>query len=257
MNWYKAKTVLIVFFVITNTFLLFNVISNGRNDTRIAEEVLEYTAEVLANNGIKIDKERIPKKKRRARQVETDNIITGYDEFALMVLGEDYKKLSETEYESAGGTLSFSGDYFCYNGKSEYPAGEEGDVKLLRDMGLEISGFEYDAGVFSKKINRLSVFNSQITVEHLEDSAVRVSGVWFEENESKLSDAGTVKPITSVLIDFISSPERSGENVEITDLEWGYMVYETEIYHKSIVPVPVWKIEMSDGKNVYMEAQNN
>jgi hypothetical protein len=67
------------------------------------------------------------------------------------------------------------------------------------------------------------------------DNHVKISGVWFEKKSDKIPSQNELKPITTVLIDMLSSPDRPKENVEISNIELGYMVYETETFHKSVV----------------------
>lgn len=258
MNWYKAKTILIVFLVITNAFLLFNIIFNVKDGTYISDKTISETAAILHNNGIDIDESIIPHKNVNAGQFEADNIIEGYQSFAEKLLGENPEKISDTQYTSEKGTLEFSGDFFAFTQKGDVSHGDEKmDRELLHSLGIDISDYVYQQGVFSKKVNKLNVFNSRLSVDQNEQGEVTVSGVWFEKNSNKILSPGTMKPITAVLIDFISSPERPQGGISIVNLEWGYTVYETEVFHKSIVPVPVWKIELSDGEKIYMDARNN
>lgn len=259
MNWGKAKTILIVFFVIIDMFLLVNIISNKREAVIIKGDTVENTVAALAKNGIRLSKNIIPGTNTEAKQFEADNIIADYDEFAKKTLGESAVKIAEGSYESERGTLTLSGDSFCIAGDTaeEYPKSESEARTLLRNWGIEPGEAKYKDGTFVKCVYGLEVFNSQISIKKTEDGRLGISGVWFEKNSNQLSSAGSMKPITSVLIDFISSPERPEGEVEIIGLEWGYMVYETDSFHRSIVPVPVWRIELSGGESVYMDARNN
>ena len=260
MNWYRAKTVLIILFILTNIFLFYNIVFSGKNNFYISDDIIKYTVSVLENNGITINSEIIPRKKFSAHQFEADNIIESYDEFAKNVLGEDCVKISDILYESAAGTVEYNGDKFTITANSENItenfADEKDAVSFLKNFGIHISDFEYNQGTFEKKVDNLCVFNSELSVIQSENGTV-ISGVWFEKNSKSISSSNEMKPITSVLIDFISDENRPQGNIEITGLEWGYMVYDTENYHKSIVPVPVWKITLADGSYVYMDARAN
>ena len=110
MNWYKAKTILIVFLVITNAFLLFNIIFNVKDGTYISDKTISETAAILHNNGIDIDESIIPHKNVNAGQFEADNIIEGYQSFAEKLLGENPEKISyarSSEYKIANARNRF------------------------------------------------------------------------------------------------------------------------------------------------------
>ena len=63
MNWYKAKTILIVFFLMTNVFLLVNILTAAGKAAAIPEEIIDSTVQILAGKQITIDKTRIPREK--------------------------------------------------------------------------------------------------------------------------------------------------------------------------------------------------
>lgn len=264
MNWYRAKTILIVFFVLTNIFLLYNIIFTGRNDTYIKDEIILYTTDILKKNGIEINTD-IPKKKKTVRQFNANNIVTDYDEFAKTLLGEEYQKTSENAYVSGIGELTFAGDRFSFkpNGyKIEKTYKNKADMakECLKAFKINISDYtaeETEEGVlFKKEIDNMEVFNSEITVKFSKDALSEISGVWFEKS-SDISAMAEMKPITSVLIDILSSPEKPSENSKITGLTLGYMVYDTESYHKSLMPMPVWKINFDGNNFIYMDARGN
>lgn len=256
MNWYKAKTILIVFFMITNAFLLYNIIFNSKNAFYINDEIIMYSIEILENNGIKINSEIIPRKIVSISQFEADNIITDREEFAKKIFNEDCKKISEDLYESEKGRIEYFGDRFTVTLNQDIKTTEKEFVlELFRNAGINISDYEYSDGKFLKTINKYNVFNSEITITKPEEGKTQISGVWFEKNSNEIFSGTELKPITSVLIDFISDSNRPEGEIEIVNLKLGYMVYETETYHKSIVPIPVWRLELSDGNYIYMDAR--
>lgn len=264
MNWYRAKTILIVFFVITNIFLLYNIVFTGRGDVYIKDEIILYTTDILKKNGIEMNTD-IPKKKKSIRQFNANNIVSDYDEFAKNVLGESVEKTGENTYKSSVGELAFSGDRFSLK-LNTYKIAKPSKNKIdtakncLKTFKINISDYmakETDDGVyFKQEIDGMQVFNSGLSVKISGDNLSEISGVWFEKS-SDIADTSEMKPITSVLIDILSSPECPKENTQITDLTLGYMVYDTESYHKSIMPMPVWKINFGKDNFIYMDARGN
>lgn len=258
MNWNKAKTILIIFFLLVNTFLFFNLITENSNENYVKDETVADTIKVLENNGISIESKLISRKNHSVDTFETDNIIKDYDEFAKKILGEDCEKISDNIYSGKQGSVEYFGDKFVITVSPEKNIilNEESCVSLLNTLGIFVKDYEYKDGIFKKKVNNLEVFSSEIIFEKSSDGIVKISGIWFENNSEGSYSHTKLKPITSVLVDFISAEGRPDGNVEISDLNLGYMVYETKVYHKSIVPIPVWELELSDKKVIYMDARS-
>ena len=148
MLWSKVKTILIFFLIITNVFLLMNLYSNNKNALFLKKDVIKSTISILNKNGVKINDSVIPKKNVTLTQFEADNIIKSYDEFAESVLGEDYKKISNTRNEGEKGFVDFFGDKFDIN--IEYdgnlPVKKDSIEKLFQEFNLKITDFEYREG---------------------------------------------------------------------------------------------------------------
>lgn len=262
MNWHRAKTILICFFLFINAFLLYFNVSKSRYDSKINEQIIGYTTDILKGNGISIDPEIIPKKRLFTPQFEADNIITDYAEFAKSVLGKDAAKISDTEYSSAKGNLEFSGDSFNFTSSAPLFSGslKRADaVSLLDGLGIKIGDFDYEKNgnsvILSNKANDFNIFNSEIVIENT-DTATKISGIWFSKLGDNFPQNAELNDITSVLIDLLSSSQKPQGETSITTLKLGYIIYEPEKYHKTLVPIPVWCIEHTGG-TVYMDARAN
>ncbi len=262
MNWHKAKTILIWFLVLINALLLYFNFSQNSYNNKIDDEIIAYTADILEGNGISINPEVVPKKKITPPQFEADNIITDYESFAKSVLGDDAKALSETVYSASKGKIEFSGDKFTYTSPAPLLSAEADKAEvlsLLAEFGINITEFEYEkSGNGIKLFNRangLEIFNSEITLENTDGGTV-ISGVWFLKLADNLPSATELKDVTSVLIDLLSSPSKPQSETEITALTLGYIIYEPESYHKTLVPIPVWQIEHTNG-TIYLDARAN
>ena len=220
--------------------------------------IQNYPLSIKNKNGVKINDSVIPKKNVTLTQFEADNIIKSYDEFAESVLGEDYKKISNTRYEGEKGFIDFFGDKFDIN--IEYdgnlPAKKDSIEKLFQEFNLKITDFEYREGTIYKKSGKYDIYDCNINLKK-EHDILKISGVWYEKNSNKIFNDDGIKPITSALIDFLSDPLKPQGQCEIINIKLGYMVYETTSYHKSIVPMPVWEFELSNNKKVYISARAN
>ncbi len=258
MYWSKVKTILIFFLIIANLFLLMNLYSNNKDTLFLKKEVIESTVSILAENGVGIDKSIIPKKIVKLKQFEADNLIKSYDEFSEAVLGKDYKKVSDTRFEGDTGHIDFSGDKFNISIKydGEIPSSKDQVEDFFKEFNLKITDFEYKNGQVFKKTGKYDIYDCNITFKKSGDM-LEISGVWYEKNSNTIYYGDEIKPITSALIDFLSDPLKPEEQCEITNIRLGYMVYETISYHKSIVPMPVWEIELSNKQKVYISARAN
>ncbi len=260
MNWPRAKTILICFFLFTNLLLLYFNIAGSITDSRLDDEIVGYSVEILQKNGITIDPGLIPEKKAQLPQFEADNIIVSYDEFAKQLLGEQVTTISEAAYSSEKGTLEFSGDNFTFTSTApllSVDAKKNDAINLLAGLGINLGEYDYvqTAGkiVFSNKANNLPLFNSDITIE-INAENTTISGVWFYKYAENLPEGAMLKDVTTALIDLLSSPEKPQGTAKIISITPGYMMYESESYHKTLVPIPAWRIEFPD-RAVYMDAR--
>ena len=258
MYWSKVKTVLIFFLIITNAILLMNLYSNNKDTLFLKKEVISSTVSILEKNGVKIDNSIIPKRIVTLKQFEADNIIKSYDEFSQAVLGEGYEKITNTHYQSDKGYIDFSGDRFNISLKSDkgIPASKEQVLEFFKEFNLELTDFEYRNGQAFKKNGKYDIFDCKITFQKSGDT-LNISGVWYEKNKNAIYYGSEIKPVTSALIDFLSDPMKPEEACSITNIKLGYMLSETASYHKSIVPMPVWELELSNKQKIYISARAN
>ena len=84
-----------------------------------------------------------------------------------------------------------------------------------------------------------------------------IYGVWFQKKTEPVTTDAELKSAAAVLVDFLSSPDRPEGELTIEGVELGYMIYETENFHKSIVPISAWQVSLSSGGNVYLDARSN
>ena len=74
MNWGRAKTILIILFLCTNTFLLTAIILSSNNSSVVSEAIAKSTVDILKDNGIDVSEEIIP---RRTDILPVVNVISG------------------------------------------------------------------------------------------------------------------------------------------------------------------------------------
>ena len=271
MNWSKAKTILIVLFLAANLFLLVNIINSAHKSDAIMPEIMASAVDILKNNGITVDKGLIPQKNTTVPYAEAENAVSDYLEFSEKLLGGNVTDRGEDTYTSNSGSIKFSGDYFSYkaadsNEKSSAITQKEAITiasQFLKNCGIDVSSAKsaVQQGIgnyivtFSNRINSLPFFTSSVTLNVQGSRVAAMDGCWFNKTP-KSGTASTLKSVTGVLIDFISLPERTQGQIEISDLSLGYYIPDTNTYHKSLVLIPAWQISLTDGTSYCIDSRN-
>lgn len=271
MNWSRVKTVLIILFLCTDIFLLATYLTSKYASSTISQNVIESTVEVLENNNIKVDPAIIPQKIPSVMSLDADNVISDYEAFAKMVLGDELTKI-DFGYESNAGKLTFFGDRFNFVKNSMLDAlidvipvtdekmAKDITVSSLQQLGFDLESAEIttqktDSGytvTLENRANSLPIFNSQVLVELSKSGITSVSGIWFNEADSQGGNID-IKSITAALIDFIP---QVASPAEITEIEFGYNIFDKASYHKSSTLIPIWKITLNDGTTHLLDARN-
>ena len=149
MNWSRAKTILIILFLLSDLFLLGNIIVSKRNLTSATPQIIESTVKILNSNNITIDQTIIPKNILSVPYAEADNVISDFDDFAKLFLGKNVQKIDENTYKTESGTISFSGDSFTYtsitsgnSAESTEKSAELTAIEFLKNKGFDMSKAE-------------------------------------------------------------------------------------------------------------------
>ena len=273
MNWHKAKTILIIYFIITNFALLVyliygNYITQGTK-TRVAEQVIE----LLNEKNIYIDKELLYKNNfiNEMRYVYVSNAIKNHESFAAEVLGEENIIAEENCFKTDRAYVCFEGDSFeirTYNLPiAEYQVNKNNAQKYakeyLESIGLEIKEYEVTVSntengynvVFSEYIDDYEIFGTKVNVEMQNDGIYSVFGSWY--NVKSKSDKSNIKDISGILIEYMNIKMNKGLSDSITDIQLGYYTFESNDFHESLLLTPVWKITNGKNENEYIDARES
>lgn len=268
MNWSKVKSIMIVFLILVNlSFLTYIVYEEVRTNKR-NEQMAETVTMLLGSRGITVDKKLVAKslKIENAQSLYAYNFISNYEGFAKTALGETATKIDTNNFKSELGTLSFKGDCFeikASNEKNlyiskitkvnaqsvakEYLKKLEIDTKNAKKEILEENSLLKVK--FYENINELPVFNSEIEITMNSSGIVGVCGNWYNVN-SQNSSMSELKNISGILVDYMNIKKKS----EITNIELGYSIHDTNTYHESVFLTPVWKITDASGVT-YIDAR--
>lgn len=263
MNWYKAKTILIIFFLCTNIFLLVNILTAANKATVITEDVIGATVEILSRNGVTIDPEIIPRRNETVAVIEAENVIGDATAFAEGILGGTVEKNPDGTYTGPAGNLAISGNRFSYTaGNAPKELGSspaKAATAFLKGAGFDLSGAERTVTenlvTYQKEFDAHPFFDGQVTVTVRDGAVVSAEGCWFSSDDGGwFSDKVTVKSITGVLVDYAAQENHAKG---ITALDFGYTLPQGDTLQKSAVLVPTWVITTDRGEKVFMDARES
>ncbi len=263
MNWYKAKTILIFFFLSTNIFLLVNILNATNKATVISDEVVSSAVEIMAQNGISIDPGIIPRRNKAVTAVTAENIIQDYTSFAEKILGGPVQKNTDGKYAGPAGQLMLKGDTFAFTAVENRAQKNTAPIKaassFLKELGFDLSHTQRTVNgstvEYRKSFAGLPFLNGYITLKVENGAVVSADGCWFQEQKRSLfSEKNTLKNITSILVDYAA---QGGSASAVTDLEFGYALPKSSAYHKNAELVPTWVITTDQGDRIFMDAREN
>lgn len=264
MNWYKAKTILIIFFLCTNVFLLVNILNAANKSTVIPDEVVASAVEIMAQNGVSIDPGIIPRRNEAAAVIRAENVIQEQADFAQKLLGAPVQKNADGGFTGPAGEVRISGDTFSFTaGGSPSRSASASPAKaaeaFLKELDFDLSGTEktVDGPIvhYRKKVAGYPFWDGQITLKTENGAVISASGCWFQAKKQFLfSEKVVLKSITSILVDYAA-----GENPasSVTGLEFGFALPRTGSSHKTVQLIPVWVIITGQGERIFMDAREN
>lgn len=268
MDWSKAKNILIVAFIITNIFLIYNIEKDLFNDDSIAllkEKNIEDVVEILKEKNIRVEAE-VPRKILQMPVLNVEYETYDNEQIKDMLL-EDGQFSTENPKILT---------YQNHNNKVTLPnidtkkAMGEGE-KFIREhgfMGTDViySGTKYDEGKYEV------LFKQRYKGEFLEFSYMKCwvtpYGVEkFERMWLKPMDFGDNKkeiiPSTKALLKFMKDMDESLEEIVIKDISLGYWFDPSQISLtnweniKSGTAFPAWRITLADGEARFIVAYEN
>ncbi len=274
MNWYKAKTILIVFLVIVNAALLTYICIDSFNSRKIENKVVDTVISLLNNNNIDVDKTTVAaaEKYTKIKKAFAVNTISDYTSFSKLILGENTTATEQNKFTSPNGTIVFTGDYFDANASDgkilkEFIVNTQ-NIKAVAKEYLTAIGINADIeestvseenGKFivntQEYINGYPVFGAYITLILNNKGILSVQGTWYDFREKSTSDS-ELKDVTGVLIDY-KNQRSDASPCKITKIELGYSTLESDVFHESIVLTPVWKITNDSNQIIYIDAREN
>ncbi len=276
MNWGRAKTILLVLFLLTDLFLLVVLLQARLTAQKISEQTVSEVVSILQNAQIEIEPEQIPVKRIPNQNIIMRNFFQNPDEAALTMLGDRAQAISvfperyEYQFSSQSGTLYVKKDGFFYESTKEtVPFHAEAlptdsNVKThvlnaLSHLGIqkgtaEVYHLAQVNGLYLCDVRPVyrqqPIYGVSMRVTVDSEAVVNISGHWFVVEEIEENSREGLLDVTTVLTDLIF--EEGRVPVKIESVGHGFYMADEFLSSREIVAVPVYVItEVSGNKRIF------
>jgi len=271
MNWGRAKTILIIMFLVTDVVLLFVLMQTKLRASRIPEKTIQETVQILTSRQIQIKPEQISDKRMTSKNMLMTNFFKEPEVVAKKLLGQGAVTVFENpghyeyQFESSQGTLHLRGEGISYVSKKEVvPYGAEGlpggetisamVLEALQKFGFEKATvsleniYEQD-GLYHVTVvpihngEKIYGINMHITADS--EAIVTLEGHWFIAGEETENKEETLIDITTVLTELALRHE--GDSMVISEIITAYYVPYEFLGSFEITAVPIYVIQDEAG----------
>lgn len=284
MDLSRAKVVLIFAFLVLNFYLATQIWRKPEISypySIISAQEVEEVKDLLEEQGYNL-KINLPRHAQRAGLLSVNAAAADKDEFLNAFFPDGQARFIKQENNLSGGLYFFKNETLEFGDKgqvlyrspdvSDVSSGEdneEGDLKWLGEEYLRQKGvlpedarfdavypnwFEEDVVSFYQEFEGVPIYGSYINLNFKAGKVVEINYYWLEPLEFK-KESPLVISATQALLSFLEAQGRavSGER-DITDVSLGYYTKEYDAHKWDAVPV--WRVVLSNGKKVYVNAYN-
>ena len=264
MDWSKAKSILIMIFVILNLFLA-GVIIKVVNQEGISQETIDNAKKALLNRGVIVNSQ-IPLYNKKIgtlvyneESLDKRKIIGNFLKIEKEDLKEEY--ISQESIEKDGEEIIFQeGNKFIYKNKnlSYIISADKSSVKVLENLkklfkgtGVPISQFVFDkmedegAYVFRQKYNEFWIFENYISVRMSKESVS-----YLECRYRKIDDIIQGSDILAAHQVLIKNHD-SIKDIEIVAIDLGFKESIIQDGTIELDDIPVWRVKTSEEEEMF------
>ncbi len=278
MNWGRAKTILIILFLVTDIFLSYILVQTKMGITRISNEAIEATVQVLEQNGLAVSKDIIPSRRPENQNVVMRNMFEDTQEIADILLGKYEITTQDNEqhiyqYANESAELKSSDEGFLYRllktpvpyAKTEEPTPETMQTKItdqLAKLGFAKKEIFVEKGGMNEGLYRCravplyqnaKIYGVSMEITADSEGIVSLSGNWFKPEKTETYGKEQLLDITAVLAGLIYREDC--KNMKISAIESAYYVADDYLNSRELVAVPVYIITDQAGNKVYFDAR--
>ncbi|MCT4618032.1 MAG: two-component system regulatory protein YycI [Marinisporobacter sp.] len=263
VDWGKAKNILIIAFIVTNVFLIYNIEKDlfmESASSMVKEENIQDIIDILKEKNIKVKAE-VPRTVLELPLLNVEYEI--YDEKKLdekFYVEDNYKKIKYEDYDQAS----------YIEGLDEEKAFDEAEDFIKKYGFMRKDAIYWETKEDGEQYQ--VIFKQEYKGKFLEDSYMRLtvsaSGVnkfermWLkplgtDENKKEII------PATKALLKAMNDLETLQGEIIIKNVDLGYWFDPTNISLtnseniKSGTAVPAWRILLADGQTLFISAYEN
>lgn len=258
MDWRRFKNIIIIVLVIINIFFCGVLIRIKINDGTVGNKTRENVISVLKEENIIMEENDFPKSRSGYSACYLSRILESDEGIINRIIGSK-------------GRFSQKDEVFTFEISPDAPTAFEEKELISRSRE-----FMDKQGIFSQlyKEDKVSTSKEKATVrfvlEYDEckffDSYIEFSfnkkGIYkiegrniIKAEESVSSYEAELLPAESIIV-AVAKDKKATEKIEVENITFGYYLGKSAGVYVSVLALPVWEIEFSDGDKLYYDARN-
>ena len=278
MNWGRAKTILIFFFLLINLCLGGILIYMNQAEASLSDEVIKTTIQLLEQNNISFKEHSIVPKQKFPNQNITLSTIKFPDEKSTELwLGKDYKELEKNSalhhYVYVNNdkhlTIEKTRIHFTYDKTLvPLPLVTPKEIQSYLEKQLNLFGFHQNEyyfkklwfenglyqGIIAPYADDVRVIGVELNVAADSENIVYLSGNWFTDGGAEqLSDEG-ILDITAVMANLIYLDKEPP--IVLEQIYCGAYVSKEYLNNKTVTAVPAYVFVARDGREFCYDARS-
>lgn len=278
MNWGRAKTILIIMFLVTDIFLLVVLLQTKLVFTRVPEQTVTETVRILQNNGLEIEPSIIPRRRAENRNIIMRNAFEEPAIAADRMLGSfETKKADQLQHEyhfvSKQASLFVSNIGFTYCRTKEpkpYGFGNEPTAEALQSritdqlgrLGFDkketfINDGRLENGLYFCQAvplyHGVKIYGISMHIVADSEDILSLEGSWFRAVEAEVYEQEPLLDITAVLTGLIYREDC--QNMHIMQIENAFYAADDYLSSREIAAVPVYTMTDSKQRRLFFDAR--
>ena len=243
MNWSRIKTIMICFLVFINIFLVGFLAVTTHRESRIPDDVVNASIQVLSNKNFRCSKEIFPDKKLTLPRLNV--IFYSPSELCDLFFERQVAFKTVDNYliaEYNGATLEVKDNYFCYKTQGIPKKQSVSKYKLaLKKLGIDLKEIEFDEKIltFHAKYKSICLGDTHLKINLDEDGEIcLLKGIWPKEMR-----AGSAEKVSfcDEIIN-LSNAFTNGGDIQSVEVIYSLSSSNSKKYYYK----PLWKVTVDN-----------
>ena len=278
MNWGRAKTILILFFLLLNICLGGILIYMNQMEASLSDEVIQTTIQLLEQNNISFtDYQIVPKQKYPNQNITLSTLKLPDEKRTELWLGKGYTELEKNSalhhyvYMNNGKHLTIEKTRIHFTHDKTLvplPLVTPKEIQSYLETQLKQFGFEqneyyfkrlwFENGLYQCVIapyaNDVKVIGVELTVAADSENIVYLSGNWFIDSGTELLGDDGMLDITAVMANLIYLDKEPP--IVLEEIYCGTYVSKEYLNNKTVTAVPAYVFAARDGREFCFDARS-